>query len=82
MPESISIRVNGARMSVPPGTTVLAAILSAGISTVRRSVSAEPRGPLCAMGICFECRATVNHERHARTCQLLCAAEMEVCTDD
>jgi len=82
MPDAISIRVNGARVSVSPGTTVLAAILSSGISTVRRSVSAEPRGPLCAMGICFECRATVNHERHARTCQLLCAPEMDVRTDD
>ena len=82
MPESISIRVNGNHMSVPSGTTVLAAILSSGISMVRRSVSAEPRGPLCAMGICFECRATVNHERHARTCQLLCAPEMDVRTDD
>jgi len=82
MPKALSIRVNGARLSVPPGTTVLAAILSAGASTVRRSVSGEPRGPLCAMGICFECRATVNHERHARTCQLLCAPEMDVRTDD
>lgn len=82
MPDAISIAVNGARLSVPPGTTVLAAILSSGIPMVRRSVTAEPRGPLCGMGICFECRATVNQERHARTCQLLCAPEMDVRTDD
>ena len=82
MLDVISIRVNGVRVSVSQGTTVLAAILSSGISTVRRSVSGDPRGPLCAMGICFECRATVNQERHTRTCQLLCAAEMDVRTDD
>lgn len=82
MPDAISIAVNGARLSVPPGTTVLAAILSAGISLVRRSITAEPRGPLCGMGICFECRATVNHEKHARTCQLLCAPGMDIRTDD
>lgn len=82
MPEAISIRLNGARVSVSPGTTVLAAILSSGISAIHRSVSAEPRGPLCAMGICFECRATVNQEKHVRTCQLLCAPEMDVRTDD
>jgi len=82
MPEAISVRVNGARVSVLPGTTVLAAILSSGISTIRRSVSSEARGPLCAMGICFECRATVNQARHVRTCLLLCAPEMDVRTDD
>lgn len=82
MPDAISITLNGARLSVPSGTTVLAAILSSGISIVRRSVSAEPRGPLCAIGVCFECRATVNNERHTRTCQLLCAPEMDIRTDD
>ena len=82
MPDAISITVNGARLSVPPDTTVLAAILSAGIPMVRRSITAEPRGPLCGMGICFECRATVNHERHARTCQLLCVPGMDIRTDD
>lgn len=82
MPDAIFITVNGARLSVPPGTTVLAAISSAGISMVRRSVSGEARGPLCAMGICFECRATVNHERHTRTCQLLCAPGMDIDTDE
>lgn len=36
----------------------------------RRSVSGEPRGPLCGMGICFECRATVSGVPHRRTCQI------------
>jgi sarcosine oxidase subunit alpha len=32
------------------------------------------------MGICFECRATVNGKQHTRTCQILCEPAMEVVT--
>lgn len=82
MPESFTITVNGAAVTIPMGTTALAAIFSVGHSTVRRSISGEPRGPLCAMGICFECRATVNGRSHSRTCQLLCAPGMDIRTDE
>jgi D-hydroxyproline dehydrogenase subunit gamma len=78
MPEAISVTVNGARVAVPSGTTALAAILLTGTPAVRRSVSGAPRGPLCAMGVCFECRATVNRRRHVRTCQILCAPGMDI----
>ncbi|HLW82205.1 MAG TPA: (2Fe-2S)-binding protein [Candidatus Acidoferrales bacterium] len=82
MPERIYVTVNGTRVEVPSGTTALAAVLSSGTSVIRRSVTAEPRGPLCGMGICFECRATVNGQRHCRTCQILCTDGMELRTDE
>jgi hypothetical protein len=46
----------------------------------RFSVSGEARGPLCGMGICMECRATVDGVAQMRTCLLACAAGMEVVT--
>lgn len=82
MPDAISITVNDANISVPAGTTALAAILSTGVSAIRRSVSGAPRGPLCGMGICFECRATVNGRRHSRTCEILCASGMDIRTGE
>ncbi len=81
MPETIHVTVNGACIAVPSGATALAAILSTGASAVRRSVSGGPRGPLCGMGVCFECRATVNRRRYARTCQILCSPGMDISTD-
>lgn len=81
MPD-INVRVNGKTLTVPAGTLVAAAILRAGKSACRRSVTGEPRGPLCGMGICFECRATVNGVAHVRTCQRLCEPGMEIATDD
>jgi sarcosine oxidase subunit alpha len=58
---------------------VAAAVVMAG-EPCRFSVSGEPRGPLCGMGICMECRATVNGVPHRRTCQMTCAPGMEVVT--
>lgn len=82
MPEAISITVNGKTIAVPSGTTALAAILSTGASSVRRSVTGAARGPLCGMGVCFECRAIVNRRRHSRTCEILCAPGMDIHTGD
>jgi sarcosine oxidase subunit alpha len=48
----------------------------------RISTGGEPRGPLCGMGICFECRATINGNAHCRSCQILCEPGMEVTTDE
>ena len=81
MPESITVLVNGASIAVRPGAMVSAAIVIAGETFFRRSVTGEPRGPLCGMGICFECRVTVNGQLHARSCQTVCEEGMEVETD-
>jgi len=75
----LSLKVNGVPVKVAAGTTVAAAILITGPLT-RRSVTGEPRGPLCGMGICFECRVTIDGTPHQRSCQILCVEGMEVYT--
>jgi NADPH-dependent 2,4-dienoyl-CoA reductase/sulfur reductase-like enzyme len=49
-------------------TTVAAALENAGRSTLRRSVTGEPRGVLCAMGVCYECRIEIDGVAHRRAC--------------
>ena len=82
MPELITLRVNDVPVSVPAGSMVAAAVLQAGITSLRRSVSGEPRGPLCGMGICFECRVRIDGTAHVRSCQTLCENGMDVRTDE
>ncbi|MGH9728107.1 MAG: (2Fe-2S)-binding protein [Candidatus Acidiferrales bacterium] len=82
MPNAFSVTVNGARVGVTEDMTALAAILLSGTTTLRRSVSGEARGALCGMGVCFECRVTINGERHCRSCQIRCAHGMDIRTDD
>ncbi|HKU19429.1 MAG TPA: (2Fe-2S)-binding protein [Terriglobales bacterium] len=78
MPELVQLKINGVSVQVPRGSNVAAAVLLAGHSGFRRSVSGELRGPLCGMGICFECRVAVDGQQHVRSCQLLCREGMEV----
>jgi len=75
----VEITVNGEPLTIDAGSTVAVAIAISG-AACRSSVSGEKRGPLCAMGICFECRAMVNGIPHTRTCQLLCEHSMEIYT--
>ncbi|HXO41802.1 MAG TPA: (2Fe-2S)-binding protein, partial [Thermoanaerobaculia bacterium] len=76
--QTIELRVDGRSIAVAPGTTVAAALWSAGISSCRTSLSGEPRGPVCGMGICFECRVTVDGVPHQRACILPCTQGMVV----
>ena len=78
-PSGIYVTVNGTFLMVAPGTTVAAALMMAGVPA-RISVSGEPRMPLCGMGICFECRVTINGVAHQRSCQIVCAPGMDLRT--
>ena len=82
MNNSVELRINGKLITVPPGTIVAAAIALANVKTFHKSVSHQPRGPLCGMGICMECRVTINGQPHCRSCQTLCEPGMEVRTDE
>jgi aerobic-type carbon monoxide dehydrogenase small subunit (CoxS/CutS family) len=78
MPDLVQMTINGVAVRIPRGSTVAAAVLLAGSSGLRRSVSGELRGPLCGIGICFECRVAIDGRQHVRSCQLLCREGMEV----
>ena len=81
MAEMVRIILNGREIMAAAGTTVAAAIANAGVGHTRRSVTGEARGALCGMGICHECRATINGQAHQRTCNIPVAHGMEVATD-
>ena len=80
MLDRVTVRINGVLVPMESGSVVSSALLKTGVPC-RRSVSGEPRTALCGMGICFECRATVNGIPHRRTCQLTCSEGMVVETE-
>ena len=75
------LSVDGIPVDAPEGSMVSAAVAMAGKSGFRRSVTGQPRSPLCGMGICFECRVTIDGLPHQRSCQIPCRSGMEVHTD-
>ena len=76
----ITLTVNGKEVSAADGTTVAAVLLDLDEPAFRSSVSGEPRGPLCGMGICFECRVVIDGEPHRRSCTVPVREGMEVRT--
>lgn len=72
MNELVSVIVDGEPLAVPAFTTVAAALAMRGAGPTRRSVSGEPRTALCGMGVCHECRVTVDGRAHVLGCQTLC----------
>ena len=68
MTATIRISINGTEHRVPEGTSLAAALLNAGYPAFRNSVGGEPRGPVCGMGTCFECRVTIDGAPGRRSC--------------
>ncbi|MEM1177040.1 MAG: FAD-dependent oxidoreductase [Acidobacteriota bacterium] len=66
--KTVRIVVDDRALDVPEGTSVASAVY--GLNAARTSVRGEDRQALCGMGICFECRLTVDGQPHRRTCQL------------
>jgi sarcosine oxidase subunit alpha len=82
MGEPVKLRLNGEPIQVPSGTIVAAAIARKGLIWFRHSVTRALRGPLCGMGVCMDCRVTINGKPNCRSCQTVCEEGMEVRTDE
>lgn len=75
---SVRIVVDGRPVAARETDTVATALMNAGVVALRASVAGQPRGPLCAMGICFECRVTIDGRAHRRACLELCRDGMRI----
>lgn len=79
---SFALTINARTIDVPAGVTVAAAIALAcdGVALTRRAVGGAARAPLCGMGVCHECRVTIDGRAHQLSCQTLCTPGMRVQT--
>lgn len=75
---AVTVTIDGRRVSVAAGASVAVALLDADVVRFRRSVRGEPRGPVCGMGICYECRVTIDGAAHQRACLVDCEEGMVI----
>lgn len=59
-PARAAFTLNGQPCTADHGTSLMAAMINAGQATTRTSVCGEARSALCGMGVCQECRVTVD----------------------
>ncbi|MGH8380082.1 (2Fe-2S)-binding protein [Pseudomonas sp.] len=71
------LTLDGRPLHVTDGTSVAAALALGGDGCSRTSASGQRRAPLCGMGICQECRVSINGRRRL-ACQTLCCDGMQV----
>ena len=77
----VQLSVDGIAVEVPAGANVAAAVAQLGLR-FRRSRSGEARAPLCGMGLCFECRVSIDGVAHQRACVVVARDGMQVQRDD
>lgn len=78
----VVMTIDGMAFAVPAHTTVAAAVFMLhGIRGTRLSVSGRPRAALCAMGVCQECRMTIDARAHVLACQTICRDGMVIGTE-
>lgn len=81
---NVHLQIDGVAVEVPAGASVAAAIATSSEVALRfrRSRSGQPRAPLCGMGVCFECRVTIDGAAHQRACLTVAREGMQVYCDD
>ena len=82
--KQVTLSVNGIPVKAYSGETVFAVLLAEGIRALRHSVKNQAgtaRGGFCGMGVCQECRVTIDGMPDRRACMTEVREGMEVVTD-
>lgn len=80
--QAISIELEGRPLSCFEGETIATVLISHNILTFRHDKSGKPRGPVCNMGVCYECMVDVKQSNgdfaRRRACMTLVADAMSI----
>ena len=74
---TVALEVDGARIEVAEGASVAAAVACVRTG-FRLSPGGQARAPVCGMGVCFECRVTIDGVAQQRACMTPARAGMRV----
>jgi D-hydroxyproline dehydrogenase subunit gamma len=76
---AIDLLVDGRAIKAHEGDTLAMALMNAGVVVFRQTpVSGAPRGPLCLMGVCFDCLVEVDGRQNVQSCMVEARAGMQV----
>lgn len=75
----VPVIVEDREIRVPEGASAAAAVLLAGLSSIRETpVKGSPRAPYCLMGICFDCLAEIDGVANRQSCMVTIAPGMTI----
>lgn len=80
--DSFTFRFDGRLVEAWPGESVGAALVAAGVPAFRLAEDGSARGPVCHIGICWECRCVIDGEPNMRACRAQARPGMVVATQE
>lgn len=78
---AIEIVCDGRRLAAIEGESIAATLTAHGIRKYSRAREGDPRGLFCGMGVCFDCRVTVDGRAGQRACLTSVHAGMQIDTE-
>ena len=76
---TIEVEVEGRTVLVPEGASAAAAVLLAGLPSLRDTpVGGNPRAPYCLIGVCFDCLAEIDGVPNRQACMVAVAPGMTI----
>jgi hypothetical protein len=80
--EAFEFAFEGRPVRARHGQSVAAALLANGIRTLRFDEAGNPKGLLCGIGYCFECRCVIDDQPDRRACMVEASPGMRVCRQE
>src|SRR3954454_2567447 len=75
----VAVDVEGRTIRVPQGASAAAAVLLAGLPSIRdTSVGGTARAPYCMMGVCFDCLAEIDGVPNRQSCMIAVRPGMRI----
>ena len=76
---TVAVEIEGRSVQVPEGASAAAAVLIAGIGSIRdTAVAGSARAPYCMMGVCFDCLAEIDGEPNRQSCMVTVRPGMRI----
>ena len=77
--KEVQVRVNGRLLTAYEGETVHALLTAQGLYAMRKTrKQGRARGALCGMGVCYECRVTIDGVPDRQACMTRVRNHMEI----
>jgi predicted molibdopterin-dependent oxidoreductase YjgC len=76
---AVAVTVEGRTVLVPAGASAAAAVLLAGLSSIRdTAIGGGGRAPYCMMGVCFDCLAEIDGVPNRQSCMVAVRPGMRI----
>jgi hypothetical protein len=76
---TIAVEVEGRTILVPESASAAAAVLAAGLTSIRDTpVGHSERAPYCMMGVCFDCLAEIDGVPNRQSCMVTARPGMRI----